>query len=72
MSAVIAVRELCEFAAKRGDLDRRFTPAPSAAQGMAGHVRVAGRRAGDYEREISLNGTIGGLQIRGRRSYRSG
>ncbi|MGQ3057346.1 MAG: ATP-dependent DNA helicase [Nevskia sp.] len=66
MSAVIAVRELCEFAAKRGDLDRRFTPAPSAAQGMAGHVRVAGRRAGDYEREISLNGTIGGLQIRGR------
>jgi len=66
MSAVIAVRELCEFAAKRGDLDRRFTPAPSAAQGMAGHVRVAGRRAGDYEREITLNGEIGGLQIRGR------
>ena len=66
MSAVIAVRELCEFAAKRGDLDRRFTPAPSAAQGMAGHVRVAGRRAGDYEREITLSGAIGGLQIRGR------
>ena len=66
MTAAIAVRELCEFAAKRGDLDRRFTPAPSAAQGMAGHGRVAGRRAGDYEREISLNGAIGGLLIRGR------
>ena len=66
MTAAVAVRELCEFAAKRGDLDRRFTPAPSAAQGMAGHGRVAGRRAGDYEREISLNGAIGGLLIRGR------
>jgi len=62
----VAVRELCEFAAKRGDLDRRFTPAPSAQQGMAGHGRVAGRRAGDYEREISLQGAIGGLLVRGR------
>lgn len=62
----IAVRELCEFAAKRGDLDRRFTPAPSAAQGMAGHGRVAGRRSGDYEREITLSGSLGGLAIRGR------
>ncbi|WP_293371058.1 ATP-dependent DNA helicase [Nevskia sp.] len=66
LSTAVAVRELCEFAAKRGDLDRRFTPAPSAAQGMAGHGRVAGRRAGDYQREIALEGAVGGLRIRGR------
>ena len=31
----VAVRELCEFAAKSGDLDHRFTPSPSAQQGIA-------------------------------------
>jgi DNA excision repair protein ERCC-2 len=28
---VVAVRALCEFSARRGDLDLRFTPSPSAA-----------------------------------------
>lgn len=36
MSLRIAVRELCEFTAKEGDLDLRFTPSPTAAEGMAG------------------------------------
>ena len=30
----VAVRELCEFTAKHGDLDLRFTPAPTAQEGM--------------------------------------
>ena len=41
----VAVRTLCEFAAKLGDLDLRFTPAPSAQQGIAGHQAVAAARA---------------------------
>lgn len=36
----VAVRALCEFSAKRGDLDLRFTPSPSALEGIAGHTLV--------------------------------
>ena len=35
MTYVVAVRALCEFTARRGDLDLRFTPAPTAAEGIA-------------------------------------
>lgn len=62
----VAVRELCEFCAKRGDLDRRFTPAPTAQQGIAGHGTVAGRRATGYERELPLEGRYLELTVRGR------
>ncbi|HEY8360799.1 MAG TPA: ATP-dependent DNA helicase, partial [Ramlibacter sp.] len=62
----VAVRTLCEFTAKRGDLDLRFTPTPSAQEGMAGHLLVAGRRGPDYETEISLSGRCGELAVRGR------
>ena len=62
----VAVRSLCEFTARAGDLTARFTPAPSAQQGMAGHVIVAGRRGPQYEREVSLHGRHGLLAIRGR------
>ncbi|KPC49339.1 ATP-dependent DNA helicase [Amantichitinum ursilacus] len=62
----VAVRELCEFTAKQGDLDVRFTPAPSASEGMAGHTTVAGRRPNGYEREITLTGQYGPLHLRGR------
>ena len=41
---VVAVRALCEFTAKQGDLDLRFTPSPSAQEGIAGHAVVAARR----------------------------
>ena len=45
--STVAVRTLCEFAAKQGDLDLRFTPSPTAQQGIAGHLQVAaGRPAG--------------------------
>jgi Rad3-related DNA helicase len=62
----VAVRALCEFAAKRGDLDMRFTPAPSAREGMQGHAIVAARRGGSYEAEVSLSGEFGELVVRGR------
>ncbi|MFP3566761.1 ATP-dependent DNA helicase [Paraburkholderia sp. SIMBA_030] len=66
MTYVVAVRAMCEFTARRGDLDLRFTPAPTSLEGMAGHVTVAGRRASGYETEITLTGTHRGLTVRGR------
>ena len=63
---VVAVRALCEFAAKVGDLDHRFTPAPSAAEGIAGHAAVAMRRGPRAESEVSLIGEHGPLRVRGR------
>ena len=40
----VAVRALCEFTAKVGDLDLRFTPSPTAQEGIAGHGVVTSRR----------------------------
>ena len=62
----VAVRTLCEFTAKRGDLDLRFTPSPTAQEGIAGHLLVASRRPADYESEISLSGHYRHLTVRGR------
>ena len=66
MTYVVAVRTLCEFTARRGDLDLRFTPAPSAQEGIAGHQIVTSRRAPGYETEITLTGAHCGLTVRGR------
>ena len=66
MSYVVAVRALCEFTAKHGDLDLRFTPSPSAREGMAGHALVASRRNEGYQAELSLTGDYKELQVRGR------
>ncbi|MGK9063786.1 ATP-dependent DNA helicase [Stutzerimonas chloritidismutans] len=66
MSYRIAVRALCEFTAKQGDLDLRFTPSPTALEGMAGHLTVTARRGAGYEREVSLEGQHGDLMVRGR------
>ncbi|MBC7437691.1 MAG: ATP-dependent DNA helicase [Bdellovibrionales bacterium] len=63
---VVAVRALCEFTAKRGDLDLRFTPSPSAQEGMLGHKLVTARRGGHYECELSLTGDYKNLSVRGR------
>ena len=60
------MRALCEFAAKRGDLDLRFTPSPSAQEGIAGHALVAKRRGEGYEAEVSLSGRFEALEVRGR------
>lgn len=62
----VAVRALCEFAAKLGDLDLRFTPAPTALEGMAGHATVTARRAAGYQKELALSGRFGPLCVRGR------
>ncbi|WP_051888999.1 ATP-dependent DNA helicase [Caballeronia sordidicola] len=62
----IAVRALCEFTAKRGDLDLRFTPSPTAQQGVAGHKLVTARRGKDYQAELSLSDSFGPLHVRGR------
>jgi DNA excision repair protein ERCC-2 len=62
----VAVRALCEFTAKHGDLDLRFTPSPSAQEGMAGHALVVSRRDEGYQSEVSLAGEYKGLVVRGR------
>ncbi|SNY98210.1 ATP-dependent DNA helicase [Halomonas sp. hl-4] len=62
----IAVRALCDFTAREGDLDHRFTPAPSAQEGIEGHTLVASRRGPDYLAELPLSGTFEGLTVTGR------
>ncbi len=61
-----SVRSLCEFTAKRGDLDRRFTPSATALEGLKGQQAVANRRGADYETEIALETRCGPLRVRGR------
>ena len=70
LSYVVAVRALCEFTAKQGDLDLRFTPSPTAQEGIAGHAVVQARRKDSgqagYQAEVSLSGDYGPLHVRGR------
>ncbi|WP_069383157.1 ATP-dependent DNA helicase [Halomonas caseinilytica] len=62
----VAVRALCEFTARQGDLDHRFTPAPSAREGIEGHARVVARRAAGYRAEVAVSGRLEGLVVAGR------
>jgi DNA excision repair protein ERCC-2 len=62
----VAVRVLCAFAAKTGDLDLRFTPSPSAQDGIAGHATVTARRGAGYQRELALSARCGDLRVQGR------
>jgi DNA excision repair protein ERCC-2 len=66
LSYTIAVRALCEFTAKQGDLDLRFTPSPTAQEGIAGHAAVTARRGPGYQAELALAGHYGPLHVRGR------
>ena len=66
MKYTVAVRTLCEFTAKLGDLDLRFTPSATALEGMAGHAMVAARRGESYQSEVWLQGEYGDLLVRGR------
>ncbi|MBE7367522.1 ATP-dependent DNA helicase [Ramlibacter pallidus] len=66
MQYTVSVRALCDFTARRGDLDLRFTPTPSAQEGIAGHQLVTSRRGPEYETEITLRGEFGPLVVRGR------
>jgi Rad3-related DNA helicase len=62
----VAVRAMCEFTAKVGDLDLRFTPSPSAQEGIAGHRTVSARRDPQYQSEVALSGSFHELTVRGR------
>ena len=62
----VAVRVLCAFAAKCGDLDLRFTPSPTAEQGLAGHRVVAAARAPGHRSEVAVVGRHRHLAVRGR------
>ncbi|MGO4004199.1 ATP-dependent DNA helicase [Pseudomonas fluorescens] len=66
MTYRIAVRALCEFTAKAGDLDLRFTPSPTALEGIAGHRTVASRRSASYQSEMPLQGEYRELTVKGR------
>lgn len=62
----VAVRVLCDFAARGGDLDLRFTPSPSGIDGIEGHAAVTARRGPGYQREVPLSAIHRGLRIQGR------
>ncbi|MCQ9616513.1 hypothetical protein L1889_07145 [Paenalcaligenes niemegkensis] len=62
----VSVRTLCDFVARSGDLDLRFTPVPSASQGIEGHQLVAATRPSHYLIEESLNISYQGLEVAGR------
>jgi len=62
----VSVRTLCEFAARKGDLDLRYTPAPTSEEGIAGHGEVQARRGPRYQSERPLAGQCGNLLVSGR------
>ncbi|KQY88572.1 ATP-dependent DNA helicase [Pelomonas sp. Root1444] len=62
----VSVRSLCEFTAKGGSLDRRFTPSATSLEGQAGQMAVYARRSPGYETELPLEGQYGQLRVRGR------
>lgn len=69
MRISIGVRALCAFTARQGDLDLRFTPAPSATQGVQGHQVVQQKRkaaSASYQTEVPLQGQWQELELRGR------
>ena len=62
----VAVRTLCEFAARHGDLDVRYTPAPTSEEGIAGHQAIQAKRGYGYKSEYSLTGNCMELELSGR------
>nr|WP_269802543.1 ATP-dependent DNA helicase [Marinobacter sp. G11] len=57
---------MCEFAARHGDLDFRYTPAPTSEEGIAGHQAIQSKRGYGYKSEYSLTGNCLGLELSGR------
>lgn len=66
MTYQVAVRALTEFTAKKGDLDLRFTPSPTAQEGIAGHAAVTSRRPAGFQKEVALSLQYKHLLVRGR------
>ncbi len=50
----VAVRALAEFVCRKGDIDFRFTPSPTAIEGMEGHAQVYRNRPDSYKTEVAL------------------
>ncbi len=50
------VVRLCDFADRGGDLDLRFTPEPTAREGVEGHRRLAARRGAGCRAEYAFEG----------------
>lgn len=57
---------MCDLTARVGDLDQRFTPSPTALEGMMGHNIVTSGRNYSYQTEISLTGEYQNIFVRGR------
>ncbi|MBT5007134.1 MAG: ATP-dependent DNA helicase [Halieaceae bacterium] len=51
----VNVRDLVAFCHRSGDIDHRYTPSPSAEQGIEGHGRIYRRRPESYQREYPVN-----------------
>ena len=66
MKYTVSVRSLCDFTAKQGDLDLRFTPSATALEGIAGQAVVVARRGPAYQAELSLSAEFENLRVRGR------
>ena len=49
------VTELARFCHRSGDIDHRFSPSPSGAEGIAGHQRLYARRPTSYRREYGVS-----------------
>lgn len=62
----VAVRSLCEFAAREGSLEHSHTPSPSSKEGLKGHKTVQARRPATYQPEYLLQGECLGVMLRGR------
>ncbi len=62
----VSVNALCEFAARTGSLEFRYTPAPSAVEGIVGHRTVQERRPDPYVAEYPLRAECEGLEVSGR------
>ncbi|MFT5481979.1 MAG: DNA excision repair protein ERCC-2 [Halieaceae bacterium] len=70
MKFSVSVRGLVEFCCRRGDIDFRFTPSPSGAQGIEGHQHLYRKRPQSYCSEFPVLEQIDAegmaLEIRGR------
>ncbi len=59
MTYTVAVRELSEFTAKRGDLDLRFTPAPTALDSLHVGLGIIHERAAGIGAAVSVQSAPG-------------
>lgn len=66
----VAATDLVRFCHRSGDIDHRFTPSPTGAEGIAGHQHLYRQRPDSYRREYAVEylHTAGSLslQLRGR------